>query len=131
MNYFKVIPFFVLNKLFPEYKQCNAISYQPELPLRSGLITSTILIKTSLLICITWLLAGCGGFASKQEPAPVYGRTNSTDYSGSPSDKTKAEQTAELKGVQDAVILKQQELDVKYQTKKSSNVVVALLAERC
>ena len=75
----------------------------------------------ALLICLTGLLAGCSGFASKQDPAPVYGKGDSTS-------KNKTGQTAQLKGVQDSVILKQQELAVKSQA-KSSTVVVALLSE--
>ncbi|HIG65977.1 MAG TPA: hypothetical protein EYQ43_10615 [Methyloprofundus sp.] len=84
--------------------------------------------KIALLICLNWLLAGCSGFANKQEPAPVYGKSGAKDRSTS---NKQADQTALLKGVQDSVILKQQELAVKSQALSSSSfsVVVALLTE--
>ena len=73
-------------------------------------------------------MAGCSGFASKQDPAPVYGkRDTSTKKTNAAVDKN-SEQTAQIKVVQDPVILKQQELAVRSQS-KSSTVVVALLSE--
>ena len=84
--------------------------------------------KIALLICISWFLAGCSGFASKQDPAPVYGKSASAGKKKNTSADGKTEQTAQIKKVQDPVILKQQELAVKSPA-KSSHVVVALLTE--
>lgn len=79
----------------------------------------------ALIIGLNWLLVGCSGFASKQDPAPVYGKSTPATHRASQN------QTAQVKGVQDHVILKQQELAVKSQVPSSSSspVVVALLTE--
>ena len=84
--------------------------------------------KITLLICLIWLLAGCSGFASKQDPAPVYGKIDAASKKKNTSADGKSDQTAQIKIVQDPVILKQQEIAVNSQA-KSSHVVVALLSE--
>ena len=83
--------------------------------------------KIALLVGLIWTLAGCSGFASKQNPAPVYGKADSAGKKANATDRD-SEQAAQIKVVQDPVILKQQELAVKSQP-KSSTVVVALLSE--
>jgi len=85
------------------------------------------LIKTALLVLAVGILAGCSGFASKQDPAPVYGKKDSSRKKSNATTKDPS-QTTQIKVVQDPVILKQQELTVKSQS-KSSTVVVALLSE--
>ena len=125
MNYLNLTSFFILPSFSQQSKEGDVISAQTELS--SGLKLK-LTVKIILFICVIWLLAGCSGFASKQDPAPVYGKADT------PGKKTKAavdrdsEQTAQIKVVQDPVILKQQELAVKSQS-KSSTVVVALLTE--
>jgi len=85
--------------------------------------------KTTLLVCIAWLLAGCSGFASKQAPAPVYGKIDrSANKAKKSSTATSPDQATQINTVQDPVILKQQDLAVNSQP-KSSNVVIALLSE--
>ena len=84
-------------------------------------------IKSALLVCCIWLLTACSGFATKQDPAPVYGKSGRSANKEKSSVNT-ADQATQVKGVQDPVILKQQDLAVKSKP-KSSNVVVALLAE--
>lgn len=83
--------------------------------------------KIALLGSLTGALADCSGFASKQDPAPVYGKTGNSRKTSAATEQD-AERTAQIKVVQDPVILKQQELAVK-PLPKSSNVVIALLAE--
>jgi len=131
LNYFKLIPFKLLPGSLPKYKGCNVISDRATGFLESELIFPVAQIKLSLLLCLIWLLAGCSGFASKQDPAPVYGKSAAIDSSASKkkaTGDTRADQTTQIKVVQDSVILKQQDLSVKPQ-KKSSNVVVALLSD--
>lgn len=85
--------------------------------------------KITLPVCLAWLLAGCSGFASKQAPAPVYGKIDrSANKEKKSSVDTDPYQTTQIKAVQDPVILKQQDLAVNSQP-KSSSVVVALLSE--
>ena len=85
--------------------------------------------KIVVFVCLLFFLAGCTGFSSKQEPAPVYGKVDSANRSVRKKKSPDTTQT-KVKVVQDSVILKQQEVPIQSQPKaKSSNVVVALLSD--
>ena len=82
-----------------------------------------------VIVSILFLFTGCSGLSSKQEPAPVYGKVDSAKRSAS---KKKSPHIAEtkVKVIQDPVILKQQEVKIKPQSRvQSSSVVVALLSD--
>ena len=89
--------------------------------------------KFFLLVSVLLLLAGCAGFSSKQEPAPVYGKVDSGNRSASKKKSSSGDPGAastKVKVIQEPVILQQQELAVKSHSQaQSSNVVVALLSD--
>ncbi len=86
--------------------------------------------KSGILICGATLLVGCSSFTSKQKPAPVYGQVDSSGKSASRDNNAVVSTAVTTKPliVEDSTILNQQNVEVKPQA-KSSNVIVALLAE--
>ncbi len=103
---------------------------RPEIHLASKLqiISPESIMKVSMLLCLSGLFSGCSNFASKQDPAPVYSKVNTTNNSASKETQAKKDPATQINVVKDPVILQQQELVVQPQ-KKSSNVVVALLSK--
>lgn len=82
-----------------------------------------------VIVSILFLLTGCSGLSSKQEPAPVYGKVDSAKRSASKKKNPDIAET-KVKVIQDPVILKQQEVTIKPQSRvQSSSVVVALLSD--
>lgn len=82
----------------------------------------------TMLLLSSWLLVSCSAIVGKQDPAPVYKDGGSASRSSSKNGTAKAEQKTQITVVQDPVILQQRELSTPAKP-KSSNVVVALLAE--
>lgn len=87
--------------------------------------------KIGILLFSVSLLTGCSNFSRKQAPAPVYGRVDSAHRTLSKQHAklpTKVVTTAPVKVVQEALILKQEEVLAKPQP-ESASVVVALLSD--
>ena len=87
--------------------------------------------KLSLFISVLFLLAGCTGLSSKQEPAPVFDNSGTANQSAiKKKTPQKVAEKATVKVIQAPVILKQQEIAIEPKVQPpSSNVVVALLSD--